>query len=180
MLYFVTENKDKIASAKLLLGRHGIEIESKSLPLIEIQSDSQEEIAIYKAEQAFEQLRQPLLVKDDGWYISALNGFPGVYMKYVNQWFTAEDFLNLLQPYSNRDVIFKEAVCYIDKFQKKIFIRDVKGTVLKEPKGKGKSSARVISFREDQKTMAECLNEGIHFVDEGESIWHEFAQWYKP
>ena len=179
MLYFITENQDKLENASHVLDVYGIPFEGKNIPILEIQSDSQKEIVLHKAQQAFEKIRQPLVVKDDGWYITALRGFPGVYMKYVNQWFTADDFLNLLKPYSNREILFRESVCYIDKNQYKIFINDVKAEILQAPRGNGKPSMTIVSFRKDHKTMAECSNEGIEFMEGDTSVWHAFAKWYK-
>src|SRR5258706_8340034 len=161
MLYFITENQDKIENANQVLSQYEIPIEGKSMPILEIQSESQEEIVLHKAKQAFASIKKPLVVKDDGWYISALRGFPGVYMKYVNQWFTAQDFLNLLKPYTNREILFRESVCYIDQNKHEIFTNDVKAEILKEPRGEGKPSMMITSFRKDHKTMAECSNEGI-------------------
>lgn len=179
MLYFVTENQDKIKDANLVLQEYQFSLEGKGMSLLKIQSDSQNEIILHKAKYAFDQLHHPLVVKDDAWYFSALRGFPGAYMKYVNEWFTAEDFLNLLKPYPNKEIIFSEHICYIDEKRVKVFSRNVKGTVLTESQGKGKPSMTIVSFRKDRKSMAACVNEGVHFMETGSSVWHDFAKWYK-
>lgn len=179
MLYFVTENKPKFDNANILLKQYNLQVKQKKLPLIEIQTDSLEEIALHKARQAYGKVKGPLLVKDDGWYITALNGFPSVYMKYVNHWFGPEDYLRLIKPYKNREIIFKEALCYTDGKTFKIFFNTIKGTIVKKPKGKAVPSAMVSTFRKDGKTMAECINEGIHFNDSEKSVWHDFVKWYK-
>jgi XTP/dITP diphosphohydrolase len=179
MLYFVTENKPKFDNANILLKKHGIQVKQKKLPLLEIQTDSLEEIALYKARQAFEKVKKPLIVKDDGWYITALKGFPSVYMKYVNQWLGPEDFLRLIKPYRNREIIFKEALCYIDDKKHKVFLNSIPGKIVKKPKGEAVASAMISTFRKDDKTMAECINEEIHFSDSEKSAWHDFVQWYK-
>lgn len=179
MLYFVTENQAKFENATILLKQYDIPLKQKKLPLVEIQTDSLKEIALYKARQAFQKIKQPLIVKDDGWYISALKGFPGVYMKYINQWFGPEDFLRLIQPYANREIIFQEAVCYIDSKQHKLFFNSITGKIVRKPKGLGVSSTKISTFRNDNLTMAECINAGIDFTDEGKSIWPTFAKWYE-
>lgn len=179
MLYFVTENKEKFQNATIILSEFNIQLENKSLPLIEIQSDSLEEIAKDKARQAFSLVKQPLIVKDDGWYITALKGFPGSYMKSVNGWFSPDDFLHLIEPYTNREIVFKDSLCYTDGKQEKIFTNTIRGEIVRTPKGKGVPSAMISSFRKDGKTMAQCINEGIHFANDGESIWYQFATWYQ-
>lgn len=179
MLYFVTENKQKFDNAQVVLEKYNLFLKQQPLPLTEIQSDSLEDIAMHKARLAYDSVRKPLVVKDDGWYITALKGFPRTYMKYVNQWFSPDDFLNLIKPYKNREMIFRDALYYIDGKTEKLFVHEIPGVIVQEPKGKAVPSAMVSSFRKDGKTMAECINEGIHFADEGNSIWDTFAKWYK-
>ena len=179
MLYFVTENKEKLQNATIILSEFNIQLEGKSIPLTEIQSDSLEDIAKDKARQAFAIVKQPLVVKDDGWYITALKGFPGSYMKYINQWFAPDDFLRLIKPYTNREIVFKDSLCYTDGKQEKVFTNTIHGKIVSTPKGEGVPSAMISTFRNDGKTMAECINKGIHFANEGESIWYQFAQWYQ-
>lgn len=179
MLYFVTENKQKFDNASVILNPLGIVLKQKTLPIIEIQSHHLHEIAKNKAEQAFQQLKMPLVVKDDGWFITSLNGFPGSYMKFMNEWLTPHDFLRLIEPYENREIVFKDALYYIDSEKEKLFTNTIKGTMVKNPKGKSVPSAVISSFRKDGKTMAECINQGIHFADNDSSVWFDFAKWYK-
>lgn len=178
MLYFITGNKNKISSAKLYLSQFNIEFEPKDLPLVEIQSKSIEEIAIHKAKSAFEMLKQPLFVKDDGWFIEGLNGFPGPYMRYVNEWFNADDFINLLKSKSNKTVTFHEVVCYTDGNQIKTFSGEIKGKIVNKPKGTGVPFTTLCTFRNDNKTMAEAFHEGLPAFDD-RTAWLEFVEWLK-
>ena len=179
MLYFATENKQKLENANVILNPLGIVLQQKILPIVEIQSHSLEEIAQDKAKQAFEKIKKPLVVKDDGWFITALNGFPGSYMKFMNEWLSPDDFLRLIEPYKNREIVFKDALVYIDTNTTKLFTKIIQGKIAKEPEGKGVPSAMISTFRKDGKTMAECINENIHFTDGKTSIWYDFAKWYK-
>ncbi|MGI8419616.1 MAG: non-canonical purine NTP pyrophosphatase [Candidatus Levyibacteriota bacterium] len=179
MIYYITSNRDKVENANIILRQHGLSLTAKNVPFIEIQTDSLEEIALHKAKQAFGVVKKPLVVNDTGWEIKALRGFPGVYMQYVNNWFTAEDFLNLIKPYRDRTVIMRQAVYYIDSEQAKLFFHEIKGIIVKTPKGKGRPSETIFSFRPDGKTLAECQNDGIHFTNDNNSIWNDFAKWYK-
>lgn len=168
----------KVAGAQMYLSPHNIHFIAKDLKLTEMQSDSIEEIAKYKAKEAFAKLQKPLFVKDDGWYFSGLNGFPGPYMKYVNDWLTVGDFLNLLRDKTNREVIFCESIFYIDEKQMKIFTGKLMGRVLDSPSGIGKPSTQISSFRKDLKSMAECDNQGLPLSEKRE-VWNTFARWYK-
>ncbi|MDQ5875907.1 MAG: non-canonical purine NTP pyrophosphatase, partial [Thermoproteota archaeon] len=51
--------------------------------LVEIQSDSLEEIAREKAKAAFAKVKRQIIVEDDGLFIDSLSGFPGQYSSFV-------------------------------------------------------------------------------------------------
>jgi XTP/dITP diphosphohydrolase len=178
MLYYITGNQNKIDVAKQFLDPLGLSFEPHPLELIEIQSHSIEEIAIYKAKQAFEKLNQPLFVNDHGWAITALNGFPGAYMKYMNEWLTGEDFLHLMSGKENREAILTEVVCYIDSGSLKTFTALHKGIVLHEKKGSGPPGMTTISLSKDNMSIAEKMQKNPSAIEEY-SLWKEFAEWYK-
>ncbi len=178
MLYFVTGNKEKIFHARLKLDPEGITFTPKDLPLKEIQSESIKEIAIDKAEQAYKLLQKPLIVKDDGWFIESLNGFPGPFMKYINSWLTVKDIQHLMKDKKNRTILFHEVIIYIDNTQTKQFSNKISGELLDEPRGNNLPFSELSTFRKDRKSMAECINEGIDPFDE-HKIWNDFADWYK-
>jgi XTP/dITP diphosphohydrolase len=178
-LTYVTSNQDKIKVAQRYLAPLGIHIENQHLDLEEIQSNSGEEIIKRKAKQAFHAIQKPLIVTDHFWNIPALQGFPGAYMKYINQWFTTQDFLNLMREHTNRTVFLEEHLFFTDGKIEKLFFQPIKGTILTQAKGSHKEPAHtVISLREDHKSIAECWEQGINSVD-NYPIWTEFSIWYK-
>lgn len=75
MLHFITENKDKIETAKRELTPFNIEFEVMKLKITEVQFHDIEEIAVDKAQKAFKEVKKPLFVNDADWYIKVLNGF---------------------------------------------------------------------------------------------------------
>jgi XTP/dITP diphosphohydrolase len=178
MLYFVTSNKGKILHAHLTLDKVNIPFEVKDLPITEIQSTSIEEIARHKAKEAFKILRLPLVVKDDGWFVESLNGFPGPFMKYVNNWLTVDDVLNLMKEKTNRKITFYEVICYIDKEHEEIFVNKIEGKILDKPNGNDLPFSELSTFRKDGLTMAKSINEKIDPFDNDRG-WASFAQWYK-
>lgn len=175
MLIFVTSNKEKIDSAKRNLNPLGIEFESQNLHIVEIQSNSMEEIVLDKAQKAYAQLQVPLFVSDHGWSITALKGFPGPYMRSMNDWLTPQDFLTLTAPYDNKEIFRQELLCYIDSHGETIFRADVKGRILPEPKGEGHPATTIVTLSKSGKSVAECIAEGINAYDEN-PIWDEFAK----
>lgn len=177
MLYYITSNQQKIRIAQKYLDPLSVTIEGKHLDLIEVQSDDIAHIASEKAKQAYEVIKKPLFVNDAGWYITALNGFPGPYMKYMNDWLKAEDILNMMQRHTNREVIFREVVCYVDEHGVQPFVGEVKGVVLAHDTAPGEIPSRsIFSLSTTNKSIAECWQEDIASVNNSE-IWDEFAQW---
>ena len=177
MFYYITGNKHKIEIAERYLPGLGIEYEVKSLELTEIQSHSIEEVARAKAEAAYAQLKNPIPVNDQGWSRKGLNGFPGAYMKYINEWFTPEDFLNLTKDLANREVILTEAVCYKDAEITKSFTKQHVGILLSEIQGEGIPAMTIISLTGDGVSVAKKFSAHLPAFDEL-PIWEDFAAWY--
>ncbi len=177
MLLYITSNQNKIDTANKRLEPFGIKVEGLKLEgIIEPQSEDIIKISQMKAKQAFEKVQKPLIVSDGGWYIPALNGFPGPYMAYVNRWLTSQDFLNLMKDKENKDIILRECVTYIDKNQIHSFTSDTKGSFVEKAAGKATPIDQVITFREDGKTAAESENEGGTRVPQNE-LWNEVGEW---
>lgn len=178
MLYCITSNEDKVKAAQHWLEKYNIFLESKPFEFIEIQSESIEEIALYKARQAFQGLHHPLVVNDAGWYIPSLRGFPGPFMKYMNDWLTHDDFLRLLEPYEDRSVILREVVIYKDENEEKSIVHDYHGVFLIKPQGEGAPGRSLVSLRKDGKSIAKSWEDGEASAHE-ETVWDKFAKWYK-
>lgn len=177
MLYFITGNTDKTRMAETHLQPKNIPYTVKSLPLIEIQSNSIEEIAKSKAEQAFMQLQKPLIVSDHGWSIPGLNGFPGPFMKYMNEWLTPQDFLHLTQNLKNRRIILTDVICFKDKAETKIFSSELTGHLIKEIKGDYLPAMTITTF-DNNKTVAQYFEESIDPFHNNQT-WKEFVEWYE-
>lgn len=147
------------------------------LDLIEVQSDNIAHIASEKAKQAYEIIKKPLFVNDAGWYITALSGFPGPYMKYMNDWLKAKDILDMMRRHTNREVIFREVVCYIDEHGVRPFAGEAKGVVLANDTAPDEIPSRsIFSLSSTNKSIAECSQEGVASVNGGQ-IWDDFAEW---
>lgn len=67
------------------------------------------------AEQAFKILGEPLIVNDAEWNIPALNGFPGPYVRYINEWLSPDDFIVLMSRHEDKKVFYKEVITHIDR-----------------------------------------------------------------
>ncbi|MDR1207025.1 MAG: hypothetical protein LBK26_01270 [Rickettsiales bacterium] len=116
-VHFITSNTGKAKTLQSYFeskGRSDIEIVPTNLDLIEPQADTVAEVSLFKARQAFEQLREPVLVEDGGFAIEVLKGFPGVYTKYSNKTLGADGIIKLMDGVSNRNAKFVSTATYID------------------------------------------------------------------
>lgn len=129
-LVYVTGNSYKFEVAKKSLAAAGIKVTQKKLDTPEIQSTDVSEVAAYSASWAAKKLGQPVVVTDTGYYIEALNGFPGPFIKYVNQWLTAEDLIRLMEGKTNRKAEIKICLAYCQPDEKPhTFLTTAKGTI---------------------------------------------------
>ncbi|PWU23253.1 hypothetical protein C5B42_03755 [Candidatus Cerribacteria bacterium 'Amazon FNV 2010 28 9'] len=176
---FITSNTEKIATAHMYLDPLGVQFEAQGLDLVEPQSHSIEEISRYKAQHAFDVLGKPVVVTDHGWFITALHGFPGAFMKYMNEWFTPQDFLNLISSYQDRTITKREVICYTDGKETKCFTQDFKGVVLDEPKGGGTSAMQIVSLSQSGKSVGECIDAGIDPTDGQHTLWRDLSEWLR-
>lgn len=177
MITYVTSNIEKVKVAQKRLEMFGILLKHEHLDLEEIQSDSIEEVAIHKANDAFQKLNTPILVNDAGWEIPSLNGFPGPYMKYINSWFSEDGLLRLVKD-TDRKIIYHEVFVYKSKDTIKVFKGYKEGTILTHPQGKGILTWKMVSLRDDGVSISKAWELNIPPVEDY-PVWEEFAQWYK-
>ncbi len=176
-ILFATTNSRKIREAEAACSKYNIKVEQIKLDIDEIQSNNPEDIGRDKVEKAFAQTRKPVVVTDTSWNIPALNGFPGGYMKDVANWFSPEDFLNLIRSKKDRRIAFTESIFYKDSKQTKMFSREFWGKIAEKPRGQnGNSIERIATF--NGKTIAENRDEGKLSHEPEEYIWIDFAKWY--
>ena len=132
MVLFVTSNHVKFKEAKQILGK----IEQTVLEIPEPRGNLID-VSRFKALYAYSLLHKPLFVDDSGIFIDALNGFPGIYSKYVYNTIGLEGILKLLKYKSNRSCKMISAITYVDEKNVKTFLGVVEGTISYEIKTGG-------------------------------------------
>lgn len=180
-LLFSTGNTQKYGIGKTVCSEYDIVLTQKDLDIDEVQSESLEYVARRKAEAAFALLKQPVIISDDAWEISALNGFPGTYAKSVNQWFSTDDWIRLTQDLEDREILLLQSLVYQDEHIQQYFVRSTRGVLLHRAGGTtGATIQKVVSLELDQKTsMSEAIGTDTHHRGEDvQKVWHDFAQWY--
>ncbi|MEA1904286.1 MAG: XTP/dITP diphosphatase [Candidatus Hadarchaeota archaeon] len=180
-LTFVTSNRHKFGEAERIAAKHGVELEHRDVPYIEIQADELEEIARPSAQQASALLRAPCFVEDAGLFIHALKGFPGPYSSYVFQTLGNEGILELMKGKKVRRAEFRSAVAYCEPGSRPIvFSGGARGTIAPEIRGEGGFGFDPIFVPQegDGMTFAEIsIDEKNKFSHRSRAI-ERFVKWY--
>lgn len=188
---FITSNFGKIAS----LNRHfagfncnDIEIVSNNLDLIEPQADTVAEVSLFKARQAFKLLKECVLVEDGGFAIDALNGFPGVYTKFINETLGVEGYMKLMHGVENRNAKWLSVATFIDsdgseyQFHRKGGETNISHKISNKDNPKAWSALwKIVWIDRFQKNMADMTEEEfieLHSGKENEHSLGIFAEWF--
>ncbi len=135
-IYLVTGNVKKFEVAKYSLEKYDIDVEQLDIETPEIQSTSTEEVAKYSVKFATNMAGKPVLKGDVGFCIEALNGFPGPFVKYVNNWLTADKLVSMYINESNRKAKFIDALGYCEPGKEPVcFVTNSYGTLTDSPRG---------------------------------------------
>ena len=131
-----------------------VAVEHVPLDCPEFRDDEVGPIAREKARFAYATLRRPLIVDDTGFFVTALNGFPGPYAAYVLGTIGNEGMLRLLEGAADRSAYFVTAVAYADADGVRVFEGRLDGEVTTAPRGSGGFGYDPI-FAVDGRTLAE-------------------------
>ena len=135
MIYFVTTNHGKYREVASLLHEHGIKIEREQLPVPEIQADTSEEVVRYSLDVLLGLTAHDVLVDDSGFYVDALNGFPGVYSAYAFRTIGIRGVLRLLGGEEDRRARFETVMGVRLGGEVHVFQGVCRGTVAHGPRG---------------------------------------------
>ncbi|HJP96647.1 MAG TPA: non-canonical purine NTP pyrophosphatase [Candidatus Saccharimonadales bacterium] len=176
----ITTNEDKFRTAQKVCAEFGVKLEQVAgYDIDEIQGEDAKKIVARKAADAYALVQKPVIVTDDSWIIPALGGFPGAYMKSMNEWFTIDDWLRLLAGITDRRVVLSQLVAYQDEHEQVIFAVDVEGILLEQPQGDSKKTPpmALASFDGGKTTVAENMAAGSSSTAHLPTAWHELGKW---
>ena len=126
-ILFATANPGKLRQAQDVI--RSARIEGCSIDFDEPRSDDLHVIARAKLQQARRILDAPCFVLDSGFYIDALNGFPGSYVNYALGTVGVSGLLRLMQGQTNRCCAFRQCLGYFDGAQEHYFTAENTGTL---------------------------------------------------
>ena len=135
-IYFITSNQRKFASLQKLLQPLGIDLQQLDYDFdegrgLDIQTIAKSKLA--QAKKSFPNKR--LIVDDRGFFIPALKGFPGPFVKLLLDSFSYPGIIKLMQGETDRRAMFSFTVGYFDGEKDHIFVADEEGFIIDEPRG---------------------------------------------
>lgn len=178
---FVTGNMGKWEIGRDIFTQYGLELAQAKIETPEIQSLDVTEVATYSAQYAAQKLNTPVIKSDVGYYISALGGFPGPFIKYINQTLSDEDLLRLMKDIKDRSMIIRECLAFAtpDGFTK-CFVHEQKTRIAEESDGVGSSIDKVMILEGFTKTRgASDSKEVAEFWKKSLTLYHEMAKFLK-
>ena len=182
VIQFATKNKGKFDEASRVALKYGIELAQVSLEKYEIQDDDLKKIAAVAAEQARREVGvTAILAEDAGFFIDALNGFPGPYSSYVYRTLGINGVLRLLENVDRRGAHFACAVAYCDGDHTICFEGSVNGYVGFKPRGQQGFGFDPI-FIPDQaegRTFAEMDTDEKNQYSHRALAFSDFCKWMK-
>ena len=136
LIHFITSNHQKFASLQKLLQPLGVDLQQLDYDFdegrgLDIQTIAKSKLA--QAKKAFPGKR--LIVDDRGFFIPALKGFPGPFVKLLLDSFSYPGIIKLMQNETDRRALFSFAVGYFDGKEDHIFVADEEGFIIDEPRG---------------------------------------------
>jgi non-canonical purine NTP pyrophosphatase (RdgB/HAM1 family) len=122
------------AKADYLAKYLGHPVEHVKLELDEIQSLDLKEIVEHKVRQAYEKIKEPVLVEDVGLYCEALGGLPGPFIKFFVEEMPENDFCALFDGKS-RKATARCVFGYYDGSKMELFEGEMDGSIAQKPGG---------------------------------------------
>jgi len=174
-IFFVSSNEYKYQEVKKILDNFRIKVGFFKYDLTEIQADTIKEIAVQKVIDAFNQCKKPVIIEDDGLFITSLRGFPGPFSSYVYKKIGNKGILKLVQ--TKRNAKFQSTIAFCDKKKKPIlFEANVSGKISKNLRGKGWGYDPIFVPSGKLKTFAELSNKNE--LSHRYRALKKFASWF--
>jgi len=183
-IFFATNNVNKFNEARKVLAQYKIAIGMLRVKILEIQSESLEEIAKTSALNAFEKCNLPIIVEDAGLFIETLKGFPGPYAAYTYKVIGNRGILKLMDDIENREAKFESVIAYHSSELKLpiCFKGEVTGKITKEEHNINSGFGFDPIFEPlnaGGKTFAEMAVEEKNKYSHRAEALRKFAEWYK-
>ncbi len=188
-LYFASSNENKFLEIEKILkkekemdekqNKKNIEIFFSNIIIKEIQSESIIEVAEDKVKKAYDIIKKPVIVEDDGLFIEVLNGFPGVYSSFIFKTIGNKGILKLLKDNKKRRAYFLSIFSFFDGKIVETFSGETTGYITTKIFPEGWGFDPIFKPENENKTYGQ-----LNFLKKNE-ISHrsiglrKFLEWYK-
>jgi len=131
----ITHNQNKVREFKLIL-EPNFTVNHIDLDYPELRSDDPLDIVKVAAKSLADQLVKIIVVEDSGFFIDALNDFPGTCTAYAYKRIDNPGFVKLMKGIKNRECYYKSAIGLCSPGEEPVgFLGIEQGKVSLEPKG---------------------------------------------
>jgi XTP/dITP diphosphohydrolase len=183
VVFLATGNFHKFDEARSILTKFGIAVGMLRVKVLEIQSDSLEEIAKTSVKDAFNRCHLPVIVEDAGLFVDALKGFPGPYAAYVYKTISNPGLLKLMENVKDRGATFRSVIAYYDGESAPVcFKGEAKGAIAHDEiwgnLQTGFGFDPIFNPEGSEKTFAEMTIEEKNGFSHRANAVRKFAQWY--
>ncbi len=179
ILYFASSNENKFREIKCLIPKeNNFNIEFFKINIKEIQSESILEVAEDKARKAYNIIKNPLIIEDDGLFITDLNGFPGVYSSFVFKAIGNSGILRLLKENKNREAKFVSVFSFFDGKVIKSFIGENIGSIILEIVPGGWGFDPIFKPENECRTYSQLGMQDKIKISHRTKALKKFLQWY--
>jgi XTP/dITP diphosphohydrolase len=182
---FATSNRGKLEEARTVLTLFGLSVAQYDGKGIEIQADTNSEVAAFASRGAAKAAARPVLVEDAGLYVDSLKGFPGPYSAYAFKTIGVAGIIALLRsPPSERGMdraaSFVSSMAYCEPLgEPRLFEGSARGTLTTRPRGKRGFGFDPIFLPDGgAKTFGELTLEEKCAVSHRAVALRKFAKWY--
>ncbi|HUH99640.1 MAG TPA: XTP/dITP diphosphatase [Nitrososphaerales archaeon] len=175
-----TSNQGKLKEARAILASFEIRVEQFNGKGIEVQADTNSEVAAHASRGAAKAAGRPVLVEDAGLFVESLKGFPGPYSAYVFKTIGSAGIITLLARVTSRRASFVSSLAYCEPDGDPVlFEGEAKGTIARRPRGtKGFGFDPIFVPDRGTKTFGELSLREKCAVSHRARALAKFAKWY--
>ena len=180
-IVMVTGNGGKYKVANDIFIKKGLNLIQEKIETPEIQSYNVEDVSAYSALFAAKELDSPVVKSDVGYFIPALNGFPGPFVKYINGMLSSEEILKMMENKIDRTIILKECLTFATPTGEiKQFINEEKASIALKAHGIGSAFDRIVVFEGQE--LPKSMNtdeENLEHFKKSLKIYENMAEYLK-
>lgn len=185
-IYFITGNNSKFNEIQKLFQKEDLsyELKQNTIKTTEIQAYSVKEVALFKLNSVRGKMNNSFFIEDAGFFVDVpLNGFPGVYSKYVLNTIGNKGILDLIKDYNDTKAHFKAVIVLYFQPSNEILIFEgiVEGRVAENIRGRGGFGFDPIFIPKEfpNRTFAELTIEEKNSVSHRGKAWRKLVRFLK-